>query len=227
MLNDDRIQVLIAHDNPLVAAGLEAAFGTQEDFHIVGRSETDDVSPVDAATVAVTDYEGGTRRLAAQRGAQRGGGCRVLILTDDDSEVSSRRAVELGVRGYLPLSSGVKSVVHAVRCIHNGGTAIAPNIMTRIATSLRSRGLTQREVEVLWLIMQGLSDKAIAYRLARSVETAKTHVKAILMKLEASSRVEAVAIARRRGLLCEKTLALSGSGQKGAGAPQNLIGQQR
>jgi two-component system, NarL family, response regulator len=151
----------------------------------------------------------------------------VLILTDDDSEVSIRRAVELGVGGYLPLSSGVESVVHAVRCIHNGGTAIAPNVMAKMAMSLRSRGLTQREAEVLRLIMQGLPDKVIAHRLGRSVETARSHVKAILMKLKASSRVEAVAIARRRGLVSEKTLALSGSAQRGAGAPQILTGQQR
>ena len=214
-MNDDRIHVLIAHDNPLIAAGLEATFGTQQDFYIVGRRETDDVSPVGAATVAVTDYEGGTRRLAAQPA----GGCRVLILTDDDSEVSIRAAVELGISGYLPLSSRVESVVHAVRCIHNGGTAIAANVMTKIAMSLRSRGLTQREVEVLRLIMQGLSDKAIAHRLQRSVDTAKTHVKAILTKLDASSRVEAVAIARRRGLVSEKSMAISGSGHKGAGSP--------
>jgi DNA-binding NarL/FixJ family response regulator len=218
MLNDDRIHVLIAHDNPLVAAGLEAAFGTQQDFHIVGRRETDDVSHVDATTVAVTDYEGGTRRLAAQHR----GGCRVLILTDDDSEVSIRRAVELGVGGYLPLSSGVESVVHAVRSVHNGGTAIAPNVMAKMAMSLRSRGLTQREAEVLRLIMQGLSDKVIARRLGRSAETVKSHVKAILMKLNASSRVEAVAIARRRGLVCEKTPAVSGSGQSGVRSPQNF-----
>jgi DNA-binding NarL/FixJ family response regulator len=223
MLNDDRIHVLIAHDNPLVAAGLEAAFGTRQDFHVVGRRETDDVSPVDAATVAVADYEGGTRRLAAQRG----GGCRVLILTDDDSEVSSRRAVELGVSGYLPLSSGVESVVHAVRCIHNGGTAIAPNVMAKMVRSLQSRRLTQREVEVLRLIMQGLQDKVIAHRLERSVETARSHVKAILMKLGASSRVEAVAIARRRGLVSEKSMAPCGSGQRGAGSPQNFAEQQR
>jgi DNA-binding NarL/FixJ family response regulator len=219
MLNDDRIHVLIAHDNPLVAAGLEVAFGTHQDFHIVGRRETDDVSPVDAATVAVTDYEGGTRWLAAQRGAQCGAGCRVLILTDDDSEVSIRAAVELGISGYLPLSSGVESVVHAVRCIHNGGTAMAPNIMTKMAMSLRSRGLTRREVEVLRLIMQGLPDKAIARLLERSFETARSHVRAILMKLGASSRVEAVAIARRRGLLSEKSMAISDSGQTGAGSP--------
>ena len=223
MLNDDRIHVLIAHDNPLVAAGLEVAFGTHQDFHIVGRRETDDVSPVDAATVAVTDYEGGTRWLAAQRG----GGCRVLILTDDDSEVSIRRAVELGINGYLPLSSRVESVVYAVRCIHNGGTAIAPNIMTKMAMSLRSRSLTRREVEVLRLIMQGLQDKVIAHRLERSVDTAKSHVKAILMKLGASSRVEAVAIARRRGLVSENSMATSGSDQRGVGWPQNSAEQQR
>jgi DNA-binding NarL/FixJ family response regulator len=205
MLNDERIHVLIAHDNPLVAAGLEATFGMQQGFYIVGRRETHDVSPVNAGTVAVTDYEGGTRRLAAQRG----GGCRVLILTDDDSEVSIRRAVELGISGYLPLSSSVESVVHAVRCIHNGGTAIAPNVMSKIAMSLQSRGLTRREVEVLRLMMLGLADKVIAHRLERSVETARSHVKAILMKLGASSRTEAVAIARRRGLVSEKSVTCS------------------
>lgn len=219
----DRIHVLIAHANPLVAAGLEAALGTHQDFHIVGRREIDDVSPVDPATVAVTDYEGGTRRLAAQPGSR----CRELILTDDDSEMSIRRAVELGVSGYLPLSSSVESVVHAVRCIHNGGRALAPSVMAKMAMSLRSRGLTQRQLEVLRMIMQGLSDKAIARRLVRSVETAKSHVSAILMKLEASSRVEAVAIARRRGLVSEKSMALSGSRQNGAESQQNFAEQQR
>jgi DNA-binding NarL/FixJ family response regulator len=223
MLNHDRIDVCIAHENPLVAAGLEAAFGTQPDFHIVGRHETDDVSPVDPATVAVTDYEGGTRRLAAQPGRH----CRELILTDDDSEMSIRRAVELGVSGYLPLSSSVESVVDAVRCIHNGGRAIAPSVMAKMAISLRSRDLTQRQVEVLQMIMQGLSDKAIAHRLVRSVETAKSHVSAILMKLDASSRVEAVAIARRRGLVSETSMALSGSPMKGAGSRQNFAELQR
>jgi len=207
MLNDDKIQVLIAHANPLVAAGLDAAFRGQPDFRIVQHRLADDVSLPDVATVAVTDYDGGTRLLAARRS----GRCRVLILTDDDSEVSIRRAVELGIGGYLPLASGVDSVVHAVRCIHNGGTAIAPNVMTKMAMSLRSRPLTEREIEVLGLIMQGLPDKAIARRLERSVGTAKSHVKAILMKLDASSRVEAVAVARRRGLVPEKSLAMPAS----------------
>jgi len=223
MLNDDRIHVLIAHENSLIAAGLEAAFGMQQDFHIVRHCPSDDILPLDPATVAVTDYDGGTRCLAAQRG----GGCRVLILTDDDSEVSIRRAVDLGISGYLPLSSGVESVLHAVRCIHNGGMAIESNILSKMAMSLRSRGLTQREVEVLRLIMQGLRDKVIAGRLEHSVETTKSHVKAILMKLGASSRAEAAAIARRRGLVSDRSMAPSGSGQRVPGSPRNFAEHQR
>jgi len=224
MLNDDRIRVLIAHNNPLVAAGLEAAFSTRRDFHIVGCSDTDDASLADAATtVAVTDFEGGTQRLAAQ--CRRV--CQVLILSDDDSEVSIRRAMELGVGGYLPLSSSVESVVHAVRCIHSGGTAIAPNAMAKMAMSLQSCALTQREVEVLWLIMQGLPDKAIAHRLERSIETAKAHGRAIRLKLRASSRVEVVAIARRRGLVSEKSMASLGPAQRSPGLPQNFAETQR
>jgi DNA-binding NarL/FixJ family response regulator len=207
MLNDDRIHVLITHANPLVAAGLEAAFRAQHDFLIVEHRATDDVPSPGSVTVAVTDYEGGTRLLATPRG----GRYRVLILTDDESEVSIRRAVELGIGGYLPLSSCLEAVLQAVRCIHNGGTAIAPNVMTKMAMSLRSRPLTGREIEVLRLIMQGLPDKAIARRLERSVGTAKSHVKAILMKLDASSRVEAVAVARRRGLVPEKSMAMPAS----------------
>jgi len=207
MLIDDRIQVLITHANPLVAAGLEAAFRAQPDFLIVERRVTDDGSSLGSATVAVTDYESGTRLLTAARSSR----CRVLILTDDESEVSIRRAVELGIGGYLPLASCLDAVLQAVRCIHNGGTAIAPNVMTKMAISLRSRPLTEREIEVLRLIMQGLPDKAIARRLERSVGTAKSHVKAILMKLDASSRVEAVAVARRRGLVPEKSMAMPAS----------------
>jgi DNA-binding NarL/FixJ family response regulator len=196
---DEKIHVLIAHTNPLVAAGLEAAFRARGGFEILERG-----SPAQEGGVAVT-CEAGMSEIAMQRG--RSG--RVLVLTDDESEVTIRRAVELGISGYLPLSSCVESVIRAVRCIHSGGTAIAPIVMAKMAVSLRSRPLTAREVEVLRMIMQGLPDKAIARRLQRSVGTAKSHVKAILMKLEASSRIHAIAVARRRGLVRDEWLTMS------------------
>ena len=192
MSRDERIPVLIDHNNPLVAAGLQAAFATHQDFVLMPTDEA-----IHGSGVAVTDCAAGLHLMAVRCEHRR----RVLVLTDDISEVNIRRAMELGIRGYLPLSSCVEDVVRAVRAIHSGGTAIAPIVMAKMAVSLSSRPLTGREVEVLRMIMQGLPDKAIARRLERSVATAKSHVKAILGKLDASSRVQAISVAMRRGLV--------------------------
>jgi len=190
MSTEAKIHVVIAHGNPLVSAGLEAAFHARSDFLVADASDC----------VVVTDCELGMSLLTAKDGGRR----RVLILTDEDSEICIRSAMQRGVRGYLPLSSCIESVVRAVRCINNGGIAIAPAVAAKMALSLRSPTLSGREIEVLRMIMQGSPDKVIARHLQRSIATAKSHVKAILCKLGAASRVEAVAIARRRGLVPEE-----------------------
>ena len=207
MQSDEKIQVFIAHGNPLVAAGLQAAFSAREDLRVIECCGPDAV--LDAAEcvaspiIAVADWHSGMRVMAADTGRT----CRVLIVTDDDSELSIRRAVELGARGYLPLSSSVETVACAVRSIHSGGTALDALVMNKIAMSLASPTLTGREMEVLRLMMEGLPNKAIAFTLNRSVGTAKSHVKAILSKLDVASRVEAVAVAQRRGLVRESSRA--------------------
>jgi len=203
----DRIKLLIAHKSPLVSAGLEAAFRTQGDFEVVScTAESGRPPPAEtqlgSVNVAVADCETGIHLVVP---ASRNG-CRVLIVTQDESEASIRRAVELGVRGYLLLTSSLESVVRAVRCISHGGTALDPLVTTKMVASLTGRPLTHRELDVLRLMMLGLSDKAIARRLARSVGTAKTHVKAILAKLDSASRLEAVVVARRRGLVPEASV---------------------
>jgi DNA-binding NarL/FixJ family response regulator len=140
--------------------------------------------------------------------ARLGSACRVLIVTDDDSEVSIRRAVKLGARGYLLLTSRGEAVERAVRRIHAGGTALDPVAMTKIAVSLASPSLTGKEMEVLCLIMNGLPDKVIARTLKQSVGTAKGHVKSILSKLDVGSRAAAIVVARRRGLVSDEALAM-------------------
>jgi len=196
VLNDEMIHVLIAHGNQLVGAGLAAAFAGEKDFQVV-QCRLSTTAPFPPWAVAVTDYETGMRLIEESRLRDR----RVLILTDDSSEVSIRRAVEFGARGYMLLSSAVESVIGAVRVIYTGGTALDPLATAKIAASLASPSLTSREMEVLRLMMQGMRDKVIARTLNRSVDTARSHVKAILTKLDAAGRVEAVAVARRRGLL--------------------------
>ena len=205
--NPLRTRVLVAHVNVLVAAGLEAALRAEPDFEVVccdgGRtSEMPSAACMDAVDVMITGCETGLEWVRACPGS-----CRVLIVTEDESETSIRRAVERGVAGYLLLTSSRESVIRAVRRVHNGATELDPVVTAKMVASLTRPVLSPREIEVLRLVMMGLSDKAIARRLARSVGTAKSHVKAILSKLDAASRTEAVAVAHRRGLVPAVTTA--------------------
>jgi DNA-binding NarL/FixJ family response regulator len=197
-----RIRVMIAHHTPVVCAGLEAALSEEGGFQLVPCVGADMLEPADliSVSVAVGDCRSGTELAEACGGS----GCRVLILTDDDTEVSIRRAMRAGVRGYLLLTSPVNELVRALRGIHNGDTVVDPCVAAKIADSISGPELTLREIDVLRLLMVGLSDKAIAKRLMRSVQTVKAHMKSLRAKLNAASRTEATAIARRRGLVVER-----------------------
>ncbi len=116
MSRDDKIHVLIDHANPLVSAGLEAAFRAREGFRLVGREVPGAAPDLASVSVAVTDCDTGMRMMSLDARYR----CSLLILTEDATEISIRRAVELGIRGYLPLASPVETVVRAVRNIHLG-----------------------------------------------------------------------------------------------------------
>ena len=122
-------------------------------------------------------------------------------MTNDESEVGIRGAMEAGARGYILLSSTLECVVQAVRRVGRGGTAIDPRVVAKMLDSLNGNKLTEREIEVLRLIMLGQTNKAIAEQLGIAVGTAKCHVKQLMAKLNARSRTEAASIAQRRGLV--------------------------
>jgi len=194
MRQSRKIRVLLAHRCTPAAAGLERAFSSQPDFEVVQSSGL--------ADVAVVDCETGLQLLSARRG----GRCRVVILTDDDREASVRCAVEKGALGYLLLSSTSAEVVRAARQASDGAHTFDAVVAKKLISSMSDEPLTLRQTEVLRLLMQGLRDKMIAHDIGCGLQTAKAHVKAILAKLHASSRAEAVAIARRRGLVSDAQL---------------------
>jgi DNA-binding NarL/FixJ family response regulator len=140
-------------------------------------------------------------RLARSRDTNERTTAHIVIVTDDESEASIRRAMEVGVRGYLLLGATPASIVEAIHCVTRGGTALDPVVASKMLDSLSGVPITSRELQVLGLLMAGLSDKAIAHRLGIRPGTAKCHVKRLLEKLNARSRTEAVAIAQRRGLV--------------------------
>jgi DNA-binding NarL/FixJ family response regulator len=187
------MDVLIAHSQPLIQLGLQAALGSCEDLRLLSGCNLE----IASFDVAVTDLDRGMRLMSGEQGRTR----RVLVVTDDESEVRIRRAMEAGILGYLPVSSTPENVAQAVQRVGHGSVAIDPRALTRMIESLNGSQLTDREMEVLRLIALGRSNKAVANQLGMAVGTAKHHVKQLLAKLSARSRTEAASIARRRGLV--------------------------
>jgi two-component system NarL family response regulator len=201
-----RIGVLIAHRSPLISAGLASVLSAQPDFDVIccrdngcpQRASTQELASV---SVAVTDCTTGLEIAAVASNA-----CQVVIVTEDESEVSIRLAVHRGVSGYLLLASECEAIVNAVRSAHKGAAVFDPIVAAKIVASLAAPVLSSRESEVLSFMMEGLSDKTIARRLRRSLGTVKSHVKSVLAKLDVKSRSEAAAVARRRGLVSPETV---------------------
>lgn len=127
---------------------------------------------------------------------------RVIILTTFSQDEMIYQAMRQGARGYLLKETTGQELQDAVFVVARGGTLLTPVAAGRLADRLHARdALTEREREVLALLVEGLRDKETAARLGTSVKTVQFHVSNILGKLGARSRAEAVRIAIDRGLL--------------------------
>ena len=167
-------------------------------FQIVPAPEPGDlVCSPSPADVVLADYEVAIRLAqSAPQWAKR-----LVVFTNDDSEAKICRALESGASGYLLHGVGLPELIKSIRSVRDGGVALSPLAAARITNRFHGQALTAREKEVLEQLMLGLSNKAIACKLTVGVGTVKTHLKAIMAKLEAGSRTAAVVAAQRRGLL--------------------------
>ena len=140
-----------------------------------------------------------TRRLLDANPDQR----IVLYTGESDSEVFYD-ALDSGARGYALKEGSPSELVSALQTVADGGTYVDPRLrpalLSRRATQ-RLPGLSPREREIMDLLAQGLTGEQVAERLVLSAETVKTHIRNAMTKLEASTRVHAVAIALREGYI--------------------------
>lgn len=138
-------------------------------------------------------------------------GCRVLLLSVYDDEQYLYQALRAGAAGYLLKRVSGEELVRSLEEVHAGQTVVDRTLAARVASSAARldsgefwpgarMGLTQRESEVLGLVVAGLSNRAIASRLVIGDETVKSHTRAIYRKLRVSDRAGAVAAALREGL---------------------------
>ena len=132
---------------------------------------------------------------------------RVIVFTAFDTDERILTAVQAGAQGYLLKGVPRQDLFNAIRVVHNGGSLLQPIIASKLLRQVSQEPeppvetLTPRELEVLELLAQGLQNKEIAAELVISERTVKFHVSAILNKLGAGNRTEAVAVAAQRGLI--------------------------
>jgi len=211
MSSVERIRVTVLHGDPVARAGLCVAFGNYPDFQMQEAPDEpgDDSRALELprlrfAQVVVADYSSGLA-LAAHFGRRDNFGAspKVVVIGGIDREWEIRCAMEQGVRGYLLVGCPLDELVAGVRAVHRGGRYLSPQVALRLAEHIALEPLTAREAEVLRLVVAGLCNKAISNQLAIAVGTVKSHLKATFEKLHVESRTQAIAVAERRGLLCQ------------------------
>lgn len=207
------IRVLIVDDHAMFASSLSVLLGREPDVEVTGTAASLSAARAALATdppdVVLLDQRlpdgSGVDALAELK--QIAPAARVVVLTgaaDDDMLV---RATEAGCAGFLEKSGSVDELLQAVRSAAAGEVLVSPQLLGRLLRRLH-RGpvhpradLTPRELDVLGGISEGLENSAIADRLGVSVNTVRNHVSNLLAKLGAHSKLEALSIAVREGLL--------------------------
>lgn len=204
------LRVLAVDDHPVVRAGVVALLSGASDIEVVGQcgsaaeavQATQELTPdVVLMDLQLGDGPGGVEATKALLALEKPP--KVLVLTTFDSDADILAAIEAGAAGYLLKDSPLDQLVDAIRAATRGETVLAPYVAGRLLTRIRSDlpELTSRELEIVELVSQGLSNRAIGKRLFISEATVKSHLVHVFGKLDTTSRTGAVAEARARGLI--------------------------
>ncbi len=209
------IRVVVADDHAMFVRAITTLLAGEPDLEVVATASTGaeavratlehrpDVVLMDLHMPDLNGIEA-TRQLAS---AAPHVGVLVLTMFDDDDSVAD--AIRVGARGYLLKGARQEEVARAIRSVHSGDLIVGRQLARRMGALLGDRAassrrpfpsLTDREVEVLDQVARGLDNTSIARRLYLSEKTVRNYVSGIFSKLAASSRAEAVVMARDAGL---------------------------
>ena len=200
--------VLVVASNETVAAQVEAKLRGAGDVRLVSGIASQLAVLVEQhrphVIVLVLPRARRTRALELLR--HHSDGAPVMLLADELGDAWTPRTRRAGVRAVMPIDTGGPELTAALRAVERGLIVLHPDLLAAAAVLPPSdtdanRNLTPRELEVVDMIAEGLSNHAIARRLGISRHTVKFHVASVLAKLRASSRTKAVMIAVRRGLV--------------------------
>jgi NarL family two-component system response regulator LiaR len=212
--SESRVRVLIVDDHAIVRKGIRALLSEVDGFEVVGEADNGHSAVLRAAECSpdvilmdllmpVMDGIEATRQITSRQPQAR-----ILVLTSFAADNKVFPAIKAGASGYLLKDSSPDELVRAIRQVHRGEPSLHPTIARKLLQEVAHpaelqpapEALTGREMEVLRLIAQGLSNQEIADRLVVSEPTVRAHVSRILGKLHLASRTQAALYAVREGL---------------------------
>ena len=217
---DQSLRVLIVDDHALFRRGLQMVLRQEPDIEVVGEA-ADGHEAVAKAQESMPDVILMDVRMpkrsgieATQKIKEMLPHVKILMLTISDDEADLYEAIKAGASGYLLKEISIDEVADAVRSVWAGQSRISPSMAAKLLTEFAAMSkraeerqqlpaprLTDREMEVLKLVAQGLNNRDIAKELFISENTVKNHIRNILEKLHLHSRMEAVVYAVREKLL--------------------------
>lgn len=204
------IRLVVVDDHPVVRDGLRGMLRGDPGFEVVGEA-ADGAEAVDVVRAVDPDVVLMDLRMPGVDGVTAIGRlralglrARVLVLTTYDTDSDVLPAIEAGATGYLLKDAPRDELFRAVRAAAAGEAVLSPSVATRLLGQVREPArepLSGRELEVLWLISRGSTNRDAAEQLFLSEATVKTHLLHVYAKLGVNDRAAAVAAAYERGLL--------------------------
>ena len=203
----DRIRVLIADDHSLVRHGLAAIINMEEDTAVVGeagdgeeaialwRELRPDVVLMDLRMPKVEGVE------AIKRIRNEDPHAGIIVLTTFDHDEDIYAGLRAGAKAYLLKDVEPEELFRCIRAVHSGEAYLQSKVAVRLAQRVHDEALTGREEQILKLLADGKSNRAIGQALFITESTVKSHLKSLFVKLDVTSRAEAVALAARGGLV--------------------------
>ncbi len=201
------ITVLLADDHFFARIGIAAAVNSEPDLRVIAEAangcEAVQLAAEHQPDIIILDGQmpGLNGIEAAQQILMQKSSAKVLIFSIDHTDQSLNRAVDAGVKGYLPKSADCSTLIAAIRNLAIGRTCFTEEGQRMIFQRRMHGSLSPREIEVLEQAAQGLSNKQIGEHLGIAEGTVKIHMANALAKLDAPDRTRAVTMAMQRGIL--------------------------
>ncbi|MBD2471508.1 response regulator transcription factor [Nostoc sp. FACHB-145] len=201
------IRVLIVDDHAIVRKGLATIINRDPEMTVIAQAE-DGQQVIEAfreyqPDVTLMDLRmpkmGGVEAIMAICAEFKQ--ARIAVLTTYDGDEDIYRGLQAGAQGYLLKDAKPAELLNAIRAIHNGQKYIPPEVGAKLLQRMSNPELSERELEVLRLMAEGMSNQEIGTALTIGESTVKSHVNRILSKLGVSDRTQAVIIAIKRGIV--------------------------